>query len=223
MRPSALSTRRDLVEIPAGRFLYAPERRVLELPTYRIDRTPVTNAAYQRFIDANPSHPVPCLNTAWGAPYNWDSHRRAFPEGLGDHPVVHIAWYDAEAYAAWAGGEVPTEQEWEKAARGTDGRRYPWGHWDQGRCNTEEARIQATTPVGHYSPRGDSPYGCCDMAGNVWEWTTALNGTRWMLRGGSFVNDRLQAQCAFRQWDLPGSGMRFCGLRLVYRDAASSR
>ncbi|MBN1248494.1 MAG: SUMF1/EgtB/PvdO family nonheme iron enzyme [Anaerolineae bacterium] len=217
MSSYAHDTRRDLVEVPAGPFLFGPQKDLRELPAYSIDRMPVTNAAYQQFIDAHSDYPVPYLDRAWATPYNWDKGRRTFPLGLADHPVVHVAWYDAEAYAAWAGGAIPTEQEWEKAARGTDGRRYPWGTWDHGRCNSEEAGVQTTTPVGQYSPHGDSPYGCVDMAGNVWEWATTLDGKRWVLRGGSFVNDRLHARCAFHDWDLPDSGMRFCGLRLVYR------
>jgi formylglycine-generating enzyme required for sulfatase activity len=208
-------TSKEMVHIPAGAFLYGPQLDARELPEFWIDRTPVTNSEYRRFLVANSEHPAPHLDKGWAHPYNWDPEARTFPAGMGNHPVTLVDWYDAEAYAAWSELNVPTEVQWEKAARGTDGRRYPWGRWDQDRCNTEEAEIRTTTPVGHYSPTGDSPYGCADSVGNVWEWTTTQNRKNWVVRGGSFVNDRLHARCAFHEWDLPDSGMRFYGLRLV--------
>jgi formylglycine-generating enzyme required for sulfatase activity len=204
-----------MIHVPAGAFLYGPQLELRELPEFWIDRTPVTNSEYRLFLVANPDCPVPYLDKTWARPFNWDSGTRMYPSGLADHPVTLINWYDAEAYADWAGLCVPTEEQWEKAARGTDGRKYPWGRWDQDHCNTEEAEIRTTTPVGAYSPSGDSPYGCVDIVGNVWEWTKTRNRKGWVVRGGSFVNDRLHAPCAFREWDLPDSGMRFYGLRLV--------
>jgi toxoflavin biosynthesis protein ToxD len=115
---------------------------------------------------------------SWGHPggryiTSWDK---------GDHPVVYVSLRDAMAYCAWLNdalrGELkdlivrlPTEAEWEKAARGADGRIWPWGdEFDQIKCNSDESKKGGTTPVGTYSPQGDSPYGAADMAGNVWEW-----------------------------------------------------
>ena len=208
-------TGKEMVYIPAGKFLFGEMREERELPKFWIDKTPVTNAEYKRFLDANPDHPVPYAKEGWAQLYNWDRQSRTFPSERADHPVVLVTWYDAVAYAEWAGARLPTEEEWEKAARGTDGRKYPWGDWERGRCNTTEACIFTTTPVGQYSPDGDSPYGCVDMAGNVWEWTTTRDAVDWVVRGGSFVNDRLYARCAFRDWDLPDSGLRFYGFRVV--------
>ncbi len=208
-------SKRDMVWIPPGPFLYGDSKESRELAGFWIDRIPVTNAAYQRFVDANREYPVPFETHDWARPYNWDQGRRTYPTGRGQHPVTLVAWYDAQAYAEWAGGRLPTELEWEKAARGTDGRKYPWGDWDHDRCNTAESELMTTTPVGAYSPRGDSPFGCTDMAGNVWEWAIAASGNRWVVRGGSLAGDRLQARCAHRDWDLPDSGIRLCGFRLV--------
>jgi len=208
-------TDKEMVYVPAGGFLYAEAKEERELPGFWIDRAPVTNAEYKGFLDANPEYPVPFARQDWTQPYNWDKQSRTYPLGRADHPVVLVTWYDAAAYAEWAGARLPTEVEWEKAARGTDGRRYPWGNWEDGRCNTTEANVFTTTPVGQYSPHGDSPYGCVDMAGNVWEWTATQDAGDWVVRGGSFINDRFQARSAFRDWDLPDSGIRLYGFRVV--------
>jgi hypothetical protein len=186
-------TGKEMMRIPAGKFLYGGMREERELPEFWIDRTPVTNAEYKRFLDVNPGYPVPFAGEGWAQPYNWDGRLRTFPPRRADHAVVLVAWYDAETYAGWAGARLPVEEEWKKAARGTDGREYPWGSWEEGRCNTVETRIYATTPAGLYSPHGDSPYGCADMAGNVWEWTATEDASGRVVRGGSFVNDRFQS------------------------------
>jgi formylglycine-generating enzyme required for sulfatase activity len=208
-------TNKEMVCISAGRFLFGEAMEERELPEFWIDRTPVTNAEYKRFLDANPAYPVPFAKEEWAQQYNWDRQARSFPSDRQEHPVVLVTWQDAVAYVEWAGGRLPTEEEWEKAARGIDGRKYPWGDWDDERCNTAEACILATTPVGQYSPAGDSVYGCADMSGNVWEWTATEDDVGRVVRGGSFINDRLYARCAFREWDLPDSGLRLYGFRVV--------
>lgn len=208
-------TGKEMVYVPEGIFLYGEKKEERDLPGFWIDKTPVTNAEYQRFLDTHPDYPVPFSNEAWAQPYNWDRETRTFPAGREQHPVGLVTWYDAEAYAAWAGGRPPSEEEWEKAARGTDGRRYPWGAWEENRCNSAEAGLTTTTPVDAYSPAGDSPYGCVDMVGNVWEWATTRNGLNWIVRGGSFISEKLYVRCTFRDWDLPNSGIRLYGFRIV--------
>ena len=156
------------------RFLDARKRTKRELPSFYVGRAPVSNADYAAFAAAAGHEP----------PVHWSGS--APPEGLDDHPVVCVTWFDAAAFAAWAGGRLLTLEEWEKAARGTDGRRFPWGEWAEGRCNSKAAGVGTTTPVGRFSPAGDSPYGCVDMAGNVQEWTGSDSGPYKVLRGGAF-------------------------------------
>ncbi|HSR33713.1 MAG TPA: SUMF1/EgtB/PvdO family nonheme iron enzyme, partial [Anaerolineae bacterium] len=174
-----------LVRVPAGEFVMGgvltkdrqvaqdelPPHRVY-LPEFHIGKYPVTNLQYQAFVQA----------TGRQVPDHWEG-LGALPSGKEDHPVVRVAWGEARAFCAWLSQEtgqpfrLPTEAEWEKAARGTDGRIYPWGDElpDEDRCNFgKNIGDSGTTTVGHYSPQGDSPYGCADMAGNVWEWCQSI-------------------------------------------------
>lgn len=157
----------SMVTIPAGTFEmgtnYAradaqdkPMHKVY-LPEYRIDKYLVTNVQYARFLAATGHRP----------PSNWKNGK--IPAGELLRPVTMVDWFDAEEYARWAGERLPTEAEWEKAARGTDGRRWPWGNvMDPARLNTYYS-AGSTTDVDHYK-NGVSPYGVFDMAGNVEEW-----------------------------------------------------
>jgi formylglycine-generating enzyme required for sulfatase activity len=201
------------------------EAHKVTLDAFYIGKYPVTNAEYERYMD---------------------DIRRAFeiPAGkVADHPVVEISWYDARDYAAWAGMRLLTEAEWEKAASWDEGRRtkgekpegrkrkYPWGDgFDENRCNTRELYSSGTTPVGEYSPQGDSPYGCADMAGNVWEWTSSLyedypyradDGREDMassdlrvMRGGSFHSNVDDARCAVRDGSNPNFRYVNIGVRV---------
>jgi formylglycine-generating enzyme required for sulfatase activity len=195
------------------------------LPDYYMARTPVTNAQYAAFVKAADHKP----------PGYWVAKKPA--QGLENHPVVEVSWHDAMAYCGWLVEIVgrpyrlPSEAEWEKAARGADGRIYPWGNeWDAQRCNTEEGNKEETTLVGSY-PQGASPYGLLDMAGNVWEWTLSLyrpypyrssdgredpraEGTR-VLRGGSWFHRRRYARVSHRNLNIPINLSGDVGFRVV--------
>jgi hypothetical protein len=200
------------VWVPPGEYIlggrYGVDVQIARLEAgFFIARTPVTNAQYARFV----------AETGREAPRHWRG--KTPPEEIADHPVVYVTWHDAAAYAEWAGLRLPTQEEWEKAARGYDGRECPWGEWIENRCNTAETKINNTTSVGQFSPDGDSPYGLQDAAGNVWEWTsskyeTSSSGRR-VLRGGSWGGDRGSARCAYRLRDNPDLASGYGGFRCV--------
>ena len=159
-----------LVAIPGGTFTMGsddgssnekPSHRVTLQPYY-IGKTPVTNAQYRRFVSA----------TGHQSAGRWDDYASRWGDQA---PVVCVSWSDANAYCRWAGLRLPTEAEWEYAARGTDGRAYPWGNpWDPSRCrNSVGGNAGSAVAVGSY-PNGASPFGCLDMAGNVLQWCASL-------------------------------------------------
>ncbi len=169
-------------------------RHEVSLPEFEIGRCPVTNLEYKRFVD----------DAQYQQPRYWQG--TSFPDGKANHPVWGVSWGDAVAYCQWLGAQtgvqyrLPTEAEWEKAARGTDGREYPWGDaFDPGRCNSALSGIGDTTPVGIF-PDGASLCGALDMAGNVEEWTSDwfypylgfdqgdldFSHETWVCRGGAF-------------------------------------
>lgn len=211
---------------------------------YRIGRYPVMNAEFVHFIEDGGYQAGDYWTEAgwlarkqahWKQPGLWENKR--FNGSA--QPVVGVNWYEAVAYCNWLAAKtskpyrLPGEAEWEKAARGTDGRIYPWGNeWDQTKLNSEEGGLSYTTPVGYYPPDVDSPYGAADMAGNVWEWTLSLYqdypydptdgredhespGKR-VVRGGAFGYDRRFARCAARYNFNPDYRSEFVGFRVVY-------
>jgi formylglycine-generating enzyme required for sulfatase activity len=183
---------------------YAAERprERVQTAAYAITATPITNRQYATFIAATGHRPPVVDKATWASyglthPYErtrrfaWSKDRP--PAGRDEHPVVLVSQSDAQAYAAWLSrrsGRVwrlPTELEWEKAARGVDGRHFPWGwEFDPARLNSHDTGPFDTTPVGRYSA-GASPYGMLDAAGQVFEWTaTAADPGRAIVKGGSW-------------------------------------
>lgn len=222
----------DWVAIPAGEFLMgsavaayvldeSPAHRV-HAAAFEIARTPVTNAQYREFA----------LATGHALPGHW--LRGEFPVGQADHPVTHVDWYDANVFARWMGARLPTEAEWEKAARGDDGRMFPWGNEN---ADAEHAHFaqpvkdSGTRSVFDY-PRGASPYGVLDMAGNVWEWVSSIykpypydprdgredasSGAERVLRGGSiYSGDPRFLRCATRSSSYPTRRRDHIGFRVA--------
>jgi formylglycine-generating enzyme required for sulfatase activity len=231
--------------VPAGPFLMGsdPRRRKLAdpnelplhtvtLPSYAIACFPVTVAEYACFVRAGHPEPPRLYRV------DWPTQLSAL-----DHPVVNVTWYDARDYAAWlterAGDHfrLPTEAEWEKAARGTDGRLYPWGNRFYHRCgNTYGSRHFTTTPVWIYAD-GASPYGVYDLVGNVWEWTRSrylpypytTAGEREDLgssearvhRGGSWSASPPHASAVTRSFHRPDVFDHNLGFRLVRATSSS--
>jgi formylglycine-generating enzyme len=185
----------DLVPIPAGEFLYGETRTPMTLPAFRLARTPVTQAQWQAYV----------LATGARVPYPWVGG--TCPPGKAKHPVVNVSWDEIQGFCAWARVRLPTDEEWERGARGVDGRLYPWGNEPPAphHCNVGFA-VTDTQPVGSF-PAGASPEGLLDMGGNVWEWTAdappgstlhrMLRGGAWNLSAGSVpAHTRLIARAA---------------------------
>ena len=213
----------EMVLVPAGEFLMGSEDYDHEKPQHRvyldgfhIDKYEVTNALYKRFMET----------TSRSSPLYWSDAKW----NGSSQPVVGVSWQDADAYCTWAGKRLPTEAEWEKAARGTDGRKYPWGEqWDSTKAHAEN-KLGKTTPVGSYAG-GLSPYGAYDMAGNVWEWVAdwyaadyykqspernpvgPASGQYRVLRGGSWDDGPGYLRTALRLNGSPGSRGDHIGFR----------
>ncbi|MBV9026905.1 MAG: SUMF1/EgtB/PvdO family nonheme iron enzyme [Streptomycetaceae bacterium] len=165
--------------VAEGIYLSGSQDTPTWLDAFRIDVYPTTNADYDKFLRATGHRP----------PQHWPDGR--CPDSLSDHPVVWVTWHDATAYARWCGKTLPTNKQWEKAARGPKGRLYPWGNEPTAaKCNTAEAGIDATTPVTRYQS-GVSPYGVFDLCGNAWEWCSTEEtpgSSRYELKGSAFTS-----------------------------------
>lgn len=260
----------QVIRIPAGKFLmgstkeqaeqaikngadkgqveWEQPQHTVELPEYSIGKYPITNREYQAFV----------RDAKFTPPKGWDGNQ--FPAEKGGHPVVNVSWDHAVAYCKWLSEKsgkqyrLPTEAEWEKAARWklspalasqpsvpmqVEGESliYPWGNtFDSKNANTSETELGDTSEIGKFSPQGDSPYGCVDMAGNVWEWCNdwfnenqykqsqakeekypqgPQTGTGRVLRGGLFSGTRGGARSAYRNWGDPDGLYRDCGFRVA--------
>ncbi|MGA9351422.1 MAG: formylglycine-generating enzyme family protein [Anaerolineae bacterium] len=217
----------EMVLIPAGEFTMGSDpsldqdavddeqpQHTLYLPDYYLAKTPVTNAQYAAFVQATGHH----------LPEHWIG--RQPPTGKEDHPVVYVSWHDAMAYCHWLAEEtgkpyrLPSEAEWEKGARGSDGRIYPWGSQkDEKRCNTAGGKQEAT------------PYDLLGMAGNVWEWTWSVceiypydpedgredikSGVGRVLWGGSWYRNQWYARCTLRYAVYPDARYHYLGFRVA--------
>ncbi|MBI3269782.1 MAG: SUMF1/EgtB/PvdO family nonheme iron enzyme [Planctomycetes bacterium] len=195
-----------MVLVPTGKFHFSERYEERYLRTYYVDAFPVTNRQYEVFVKEAGKLP----------PEHWPGRR--IPAGRDLHPVVNVTWMDAFLYAQWAGKTLPTEDQWEKAARGTDGREYPWGRefWAH-MTNSREGRVGDTTPVDRFEG-GRSPWGAYDMAGNVWGWTGSWFDEKqlWrVVRGGSFSDERFGCRTHFRYWMDPGKRAGNVGFRCV--------
>jgi formylglycine-generating enzyme required for sulfatase activity len=260
--PMTLAPAPNLARVPAGEFLMgAADAEADERPVHRvyvgeflIGRFPVTHDDYARFVRST-GHPAPGIHELpliasggrdtlfreLAVPYVWRDQQP--PPGRGSHPVVLVRYDDAVAYCRWLSEELgrlvrlPTEAEWEKAARGgVDGQRYPWGEEiDPSRCNflvdAAAKRDRGTRPTGTYAPNA---FGLCDVAGNVWEWVSdwyAMDyyaaseprnppgpptGTMRIVRGGSWLNeDVTMLRCAYRHKVPPDTYSYSIGFRIV--------
>jgi formylglycine-generating enzyme required for sulfatase activity len=217
------------VDVPAGTYPFGKEGRTVEIrQPFWIGRYPVTNQQFAVFIAAG----------GYGDRQWWSNEGRAWLEeektaepscwhdrrwNTPNQPVVGVSFWEAEAFCAWAGGRLPTEEEWEAAARGPKGLVYPWGDaWQDGICNTFEARLGVTSPVGLF-PRSRQADGAIDdLAGNVFEWCASPyypkskdSPDARVLRGGSWFDDRDGARSAYRFWFDPNTRLITIGFRVV--------
>ena len=240
-------------EVPAGEFIMgstkktddmafrseAPQHRELIREPYRISQYPITVAQFEAFVQDGGY--TERWRQCWTDAGWREKGERSGPERYGsayrlpNHPVVGVSWYEAVAYCRWLSIKLdlqvtlPTEAQWERAARGTDGRTYPWGQEVTPEyANYNETNIRSTSAVGIF-PLGASPYGLLDMSGNAWEWCL----TKWrddynrkadddpegaasrVLRGGSYRADARLVRCAYRSWDDPNYRHRNLGFRVV--------
>lgn len=231
----------EMILIPEGEYLMGspdesgkddehPQKKVY-LDAFYMYKYEVTNGQFNKFVKKTGHKPR----------FGWENY---FKPGLERHPVVFVTWEDAQIYCKWAKAQLPTEAQWEKAARGTDGRKYPWGNsWSGKRCNwwkeplatgmAGSYAIRGTVPVGSF-PLGISPYGLCDMAGNAMEWCNdwyddkyysvsssnnpkgPTTGRERVLRGGSWYNDvKACMRCANRWRWYPERGNKDIGFRCI--------
>ncbi len=236
--PPALTEGEEMVRVPAGEFFMGCNKKVdmeckaeekpgrrIYVGTFQIDKTEVTVEAYRRCVEAGS-----CSKPAGGT-CNWGK------TGRERHPINCVDWEQARTYCQWAWKRLPSEAEWEKAARGTDGRKYPWGNDGYGAAGSvaniaDETAKQAhsgltwavtgyvdgyaeTAPVGSF-PAGASPYGALDMIGNVWEWTADWNASDHkfrVVRGGSWFDLPLGARASARAWNVLGYRDENLGMR----------
>ena len=239
----------ELIRIPGGEFLMGSDE---DLDMNSIDREYPLHPVYLpdffigKYLITNLQYDVFLKSSNYQKPPDWDEATANTSKG--EYPVINVSWYDAMAFCEWMSEKtkksisIPSEAEWEKASRGINGRIYPWGNkWDNSFCNTNASETLGPTQVGRYSPRGDSPFGCSDMAGNIWEWTCsnwgenpitpqfmypydpndgrenidAPNNMLRIVRGGAWCHEPKRARCAFRGRYFPDVKLNRRGFRVV--------
>ena len=251
--PSVDTPSAGMVLIPSGSFEMGSEDALgdsnerpvhtVHLDAFYMDKYEVTNAQFKAFVDANPHWQKNNIKDKFhDGDYLHDWNGNNYPSGEANHPVVYVSWYAAMAYAEWAGKRLPTEAEWEYAARGgLAGKKYPWGDDEPTAADANyDGHVDDTTPVGRYSDNG---YGLYDMAGNVWEWcldacdfdfyaasdnsrnpiaggevdnfTTIPTNSFRVLRGGSWYNSAQCLRVADRAWGTPTYTSDDFGFRCV--------
>ncbi|WP_131182935.1 formylglycine-generating enzyme family protein [Stutzerimonas kirkiae] len=243
---AACTREREEGEDCPGWFQATEPRHRVWLGAFRLDRHEVSNADFRQFVQAT-GHVTDAERENRGAvrreqdgTWGWfmvDGATWRSPQGAGsdieadDHPVLQVSWHDALAYCRWVGKQLPTEAQWEKAARGTDERLYAWGNdWNAARHSNSAKSVARTRPVGHY-PSGASPYGALDMTGNVWEWVAdwfapdyyavsetrnphgPAQGSSRVLRGGSWHHSSVISLAAYRIHQPPGARNNLAGFR----------
>lgn len=188
----------EMVLIPAGKFIFGKDdkKKELSLPAFKIDKYEVTDRQFAKF----------------NLDYKYDP-------GMDDFPATMVSFNDATDHCAALDKRLPTEQEWEKAARGTDGRIYPWGNeFDVTAGVYKDSDFEGHPPqklkVGTH-PKGQSPYGVMDMSGNVWEWTSTYDDRYAILKGGSFFEEGWTAKTTSRLRSIPNDSKDYAGFRCV--------
>ena len=200
----ALEQPEEMVFIPVTSFTLGNEGKESQLKPYFLDIYPVTNSQYLEFVK----------KTGYPAPAHWIAGM--YPIGKGNHPATWVSVEDAMAYASWQNKRLPTEMEWENAAKGPDDLKWPWGkHYETKRCNCRESGVGDTTPVNQY-PIGKSCYQCFDLAGNIWEWTDSWYDSSHcyrVLRGGSWFTFEEYTTTIYRNFDFADSRKGIYGFR----------
>lgn len=206
---------------------------------YYISKYPITNSQYEQYLKENSSHPIPGKGSDnKGIIYTWDEITRTCNRSYCNNPVVLVSWYDATDYCRWLSEKtgrffrLPTEEEWEYAARGSDGLIYPWGNiWKEGCCNTFETGINGIIPVGSLT-KGNSCFGLADCSGQIWEWTSTEDYELWnrawpqqfksenqkkayIVKGGAWDDIAVFARCSSRGPNAPDFYEHYIGFRIV--------
>jgi sulfatase-modifying factor enzyme 1/TIR domain-containing protein len=223
--------------IPAGEVIFerGQKRSIYQVDAFRVSKYPITNAQFQLFVSAPGGYQNPHWWTYSSEACNWhEAHPNPLPSQFdsSEYPRTNLCWYEAMAFCFWLSEKtgmkigLPTEQQWQRAAQGDSGFRYPWGNkFDPDRCNTKESELKMTTPVSYY-PSGISPYGVFDMAGNIWEWclnkymvqsedTPDEVKVNYAVRGGSYLGTRERAQSTFHFKLAPEYRYFSIGFRIV--------